>query len=174
MRRMAGLLSALFQIALLRKDPSGLPSSLASVAVFVLAYALADAAVGRVAGFESVLPRTALDLALTVPFFWLLLALTRRTHRFPQTLNAALGVYVLLAPVIALLLLLLKLPDRAGQGIAVLVNASYTLFVIWYLLIVGHILRSALDTGLVTGFAIAVTWTIATIAISRSVFGAAA
>jgi len=174
MRRMAGLPSALFQIALLRKDPSGLPSSAASVVVFVIAYALADAVVGRVAGFESVLPRTALDLSLTVPFFWLLLALTRRTHRFPQTLNAALGVYVLLAPVITLLLLLLKLPDRSGQGIAVLVNASYTLFVVWYLLIVGHILRSALDTGLVTGFAIAVTWTIATIAVSRSVFGAAA
>jgi hypothetical protein len=55
-----------------------------------------------------------------------------------------------------------------------MVNASYALFVIWYLLIVGHILRSALDTGLVTGFAIAVTWTVTTIAISRSVFGAAA
>ena len=42
---------------------------------------------------------------------------------------------------------------------------------IWYLLIVGHILRSALDTGLVTGFAIAVTWLVATVAISRSLFG---
>ncbi len=168
---MARLLSSLFQIALLRGNPSDLPSSAASVAVFVLAYALADSLVGRVAGFESVLPRTALDLALTLPFFWLLLALTRRTHRFPQTLNAALGVYVLLAPVIALLLLL-RVPEKSGQALGVIVNAGYTLFVIWYLLIVGHILRSALDTGLVTGFAIAVTWTIATIAVSRSIFGA--
>jgi hypothetical protein len=174
MRMMTGLLYSLTQIALLRKDPSDLPSSAASVAVFVLAYALADVLVGRVAGFESVLPRTALDLALTLPFFWLLLALTRRSHRFPQTLNAALGVYVLLTPVIALLLLLLRLPDGSGRAIGVIVNASYTLFVIWYLLIVGHILRSALGTGLVTGFAIAVTWTVATIAISRSVFGAVA
>ncbi len=171
---MTRLLIALFQIALLRKDPSGLPSSAASVVVFVLAYGLADALVGRLAGFESVLPRTVLDLGLTLPFFWLLLALTRRTHRFAQTLNAALGVYVLLTPVIAVLLLLLRLPDKSSQAIAVVVNASYTLFVIWYLLVVGHVLRSALDTGLVTGFAIAVTWTIATIAISRTVFGAAA
>jgi hypothetical protein len=173
MRKMTGLLYSLTQIALLRKGPGGLPSSAASVVVFVLAYALADALVGRIAGFETVLPRTALDLALTLPFFWLLLALTRRSHRFPQTLNAALGVYVLLTPVIALLLLLLRLPDKSGQALEVIINASYTLFVIWYLLIVGHILRSALDTGLVTGFAIAVTWTVATIAISRSVFGAA-
>ena len=70
------------------------------------------------------------------------------------------------------LLLLLRLPARSGEALGVFVNAGYTLFVIWYLLIVGHILRSALDTGLVTGFAIAVTWTIVTIAVSRSVFGA--
>ena len=170
---MTRLLRTLFEIATLRGDPSGLPSSVASVAVFALAYALADALVGRIAGFGSVLPRTALDLALTLPFFWLLLALTRRTHRFAQTINAALGVYVLLAPMIALLLLL-RLPVRSGPALGVFVNAGYTLFVIWYLLIVGHILRSALDTGLVTGFAIAVTWTVVTIAISRSVFGAAA
>lgn len=167
---MARLLSSLFQIALLRGNPGELPSSAASVAAFVLAYALADALVGRVAGFASVLPRTALDLALTLPFFWLLLALTRRTNRFPQTVNAALGVYVLLAPAISLLLLL-RLLDRPGPELGVFVTAIYTLFVVWYLLIVGHILRSALDTGLVTGFAIAVTWTVGTIAISRSVFG---
>ena len=169
---MIRLLNALFQIALLRRDPSDMPSSAASVVVFVLAYALADAAVASVAGFEPVLPRTALELAVTLPFYWLLLAITRRTHRLPQTLNAALGIYVLLAPAIALLLLLL--PDQAGQPVGVLVNAGYTLFVIWYLVIIGRILRSALDTGLVTGFAIAVTWAIATIAVSQTVFGTAA
>jgi hypothetical protein len=168
---MSRLLRTLFEIATLRGDPSGLPSTAGSVAVFVLAYALADALVGRIAGFESVLPRTALDLGLTLPFFWLLLALTRRTHRFAQTVNAALGVYALLAPLIALLLLI-RLPVRAGPALGVFVEAGYTLLVIWYLLIVGHVLRSALDTGLVTGFAIAVTWTVVTIAISRSVFGA--
>ncbi len=172
--RLYGLPGTLLQIALLRKDPSGLPSSAASVVVFAIAYAIADAAVGRVAGFESVLPRTALELAMMLPFYWLLLALTQRTHRLPQTLNAALGVYVLLAPVIAVLLLLLRLPERAGQPIGVVVNAGYALFVIWYLLIIGHILRSALDTGLVTGFAIAVTWAFATIAVSRTVFGTGA
>jgi hypothetical protein len=171
---MTRLLSALSQIALLRRDPSSLPSSAVSVVAFVLAYALADMVIGRIAGFRLVLPRTALDLALTLPFFWLLLAITRRTHRFAQTVNAALGVYVLLAPVIALLLLLLRVPGQASPALGLVVNAGYALFVIWYLLIVGHILRSALDTGLVTGFAIAVTWTVATIAISRSIFAPAA
>ena len=169
---MTGLVRSLADIALLRKDPSGLPSSWASVAVFVLAYAVADIVVARTGSVQPVLARTAVDLALTLPFFWLLLAITRRTHRFPQTINAALGVYVLLAPII-ILLLLLRNPARSNEALGLLVTASFTVFMIWYLLIVGHILRSALDTGLVTGFAIAVTWLVATVAISRSLFGAA-
>ena len=169
---MAGLVKSLADIALLRGDPSALPSSWASVAVFVLAYAVADVVVAGTGGIQPVLARTSVDLALTLPFFWLLLAVTRRTHRFPQTVNAALGVYVLLAPVIILLLLLGK-AARSSQALSHAVTAGFTVFMIWYLLIVGHILRSALDTGLVTGFAIAVTWLVVTVAISRSLFGAA-
>jgi len=169
---MAGLVKSLADIALLRGDPSGLPSSWASVAVFVLAYAVADVVVASTGSIQPVLARTAVDLALTLPFFWLLLAITRRTHRFPQTVNAALGVYVLLAPVI-ILLLLFRNAARTSSTLDLLVTASFTVFMIWYLLIVGHILRSALDTGLVTGFAIAVTWLVVTVAISRSLFGAA-
>lgn len=169
---MTRLVRSLADIALLRGNPSGLPSSWASVAVFVLAYAAADIVVARTGSVQPVLARTAVDLALTLPFFWLLLAITRRTHRYAQTINAALGVYVLLAPIIVLLLLL-RNPARSNDALALLVTASFAIFMIWYLLIVGHILRSALDTGLVTGFAIAVTWLVATVAISRSLFGAA-
>ncbi len=170
---MTGLVKSLADIALLRGDPSGLPSSWASVAVFVLAYAAADIVVAWTGSVQPVLARTAVDLALTLPFFWLLLAITRRTHRLAQTINAALGVYVLLAPII-ILLLLLRSPARSNDALAPLITASFTIFMIWYLLIVGHILRSALDTGLVTGFAIAITWLVATVAVSRSLFGAAA
>jgi hypothetical protein len=167
---MTGLMKSLADIALLRRDPSGLPSSPASVAVFVVAYVVADIVVARAGSVQPVLARTAVDLALTFPFFWLLLAVTRRTHRFAQTVNAALGVYVLLAPII-IVLLLLRSPAQSNGGLALLMTAVFTAFMIWYLLIVGHILRSALDTGLVTGFAIAVTWLVATVAISRLLFG---
>jgi hypothetical protein len=167
---MTGLLRSLADIALLRRDPSGLPSSWPSVAAFVGVYAAIDVVIARVGRIEPAVGRTTLDLGLTLPFFWLLLALTRRTHRFPQTVNAALGVYVLLSPVI-LLLLFLRAPAAANDGLALLLTASYTAFMIWYLLIVGHILRSALDTGLVTGFAIAVAWLVAGIAISQRLFG---
>jgi hypothetical protein len=168
---MTALLRSLADIALLRRDPGSLPSSWASVAVFTVAYACADLVVARVGRIEQAMARTAVDLALTLPFFALLLAITRRTHRFPQTVNAALGVYVLLTPVIVLLLLL-RIPARTNEALALIITACYTMFMIWYLLILGHILRCALDTGLVTGFAIAVTWLVATVAISQALFGA--
>jgi hypothetical protein len=170
---MIELLKSLADIALLRRDPSALPSSWASVALFVLAYASADFLVARAARMEPVIGRTALDLALTLPFFWLLLAITRRSHRFPQTVNAALGIYVLLSPVVVALLLL-RIPAGSNYALTLLITASNAVFMIWYLLIVGHILRSALDTGLVTGFAVAVAWTVGTIAISQALFGAPA
>jgi hypothetical protein len=167
---MTGLVKSLADIALLRGDPSGLPSSWASVPMFVLAYAAADIVVALTGNVQPILARTAVDLALTLPFFGLLLAITRRSHRFPQTINAALGVYVLLAPIIVLLLLLNR-SARSSEALGLLVTASFTIFMIWYLLIVGQILRSALDTGLATGFAIAVTWLVVSVAISRSLFG---
>jgi hypothetical protein len=167
---MTGLLRSLADIALLRGDPSGLPSSWASVAVFVLAYAVADIVVALTGSVQPILARTAVDLAVTLPFFWLLLAITRRSHRFPQTINATLGVYVLLAPIIVLMLLV-RIAARSNDALGLLITASFTILMIWYLLVVGHILRSALDTGLVTGFAIAVTWFVVSVAISRSLFG---
>ena len=167
---MNGLVRSLADIALLRGDPSGLPSSWPSIAAFIVAYAAADFIVARIGHVQPVVARTVVDLALTLPFLWLLLSIARRSHRFPQTVNASLGVYVLLSPVIVVLLLL-RNAARSSEPVSLLIEAGFTAFMIWYLLILGHILRSALDTGLVTGFAIAVAWLVVSVAISRSLFG---
>jgi hypothetical protein len=140
--------------------------------LFALAYAAANFVMARVDGSDRILARTAFDLVFTVAFFWLLLAITRRAHRFPQSINAVFGIYVLLAPVMVGLLLL-RGPSKTHYGIWVLTTAGSTIVMIWYLLAVGHTLRSALDTGLVTGFAIAVTWAIASVMLAQSLFGAA-
>jgi hypothetical protein len=164
---MTGLLNSLTQIALLRKDPGSLPSSAASVAVFTLGYVAADVLIGTAGHFRAVLPRSLLELALTLPFFWLLLALTRRTHRFAQTVNATFGVYVLAAPLLAMLLL----PMRLNGPFTLLATAVYTGIAIWYILVVGYVFKCALDTQLVTGFAIAVAWILGSRAVSNVFFG---
>jgi hypothetical protein len=167
---MTGLPSQLTQIALLRKDPSELPSSWASVAVFVLLYAAVDVLILKLDGGYRVAERTALDVAFALGFLGLVLAVAGRVHRMPQTVVAVFGAYVLLSPAIAALFLLGE-PARSNRAVALFAEACSVLVVVWYLLVVGHVLRSALDTGLVTGFAVAIAWTLASIALSQAIFG---
>jgi hypothetical protein len=170
---MTALLSSLFQIALLRKDPGILPASTAWVVVFTAAYAAVNVAMARIDASDRILQRTAFDVVLTFAFFFLMLAITRRAHRFPQVVNAVFGTYVVLAPLMIGLMLLHGLA-KTHYGVYVLVTAGTTIVVLWYLLAVGHVLRAALDTGLVTGFAISVTWAIVSVALARAWFGTAA
>jgi hypothetical protein len=171
--RMTGLLSELLQIATLRRSPANLPSSWASVAAFVLLYAAVDVMIILLDDGYRVVARTVLDVAISLAVVGFLLAVTGRLHRLPQTLVAVYGAYVLLSPAMAALLLA-RLPARSNEAIALFATAGSVLVVLWYLLIVGHVLRSALDTGLATGFAIAVTWTVASVALSQTIFGSAA
>ncbi len=166
---MTRLPRSLAQIALLRKAPDVLPSSLALTLLLALGYAASNAALAWVDSADRILARSAVDLGLALAFFGLLLALTRRSHRYAQTLCAVFGTYLLLAPAIGLLLAMGG-PAKTNYAAWLLVNAGSTVITIWYLLIVGHILKNALDTGLVTGFAIAVTWAIASVAITRGLF----
>ena len=166
---MTPLPSSLAQIALLRKDPGILPASFLHSAVLALGYAGANAVLAWVDQAGRILARTALDLGLTIAFFGLVLALTRRSHRLPQTLSAVFGTFILLAPAMAVLLLM-RGPAKTNYGVWLLANAGSVVVTIWYLLIVGYIVKCALDTGLVTGFAIAITWAIAGLAIAQRLF----
>ncbi len=169
---MTRLLSALTQIALLRRDASILPASWAWVTLFAVGYAATNALVAWVDDAKAIFARTSVDLALALAFMWLLLALSNRTHRLPQTAIAVFGVYMLLAPAVAALLLM-RGPSESNPAISLLTTAGSILITLWYLLIVGHILKGALDTGLVTGFAIAITWLVASIAVARFLFASA-
>ena len=169
---MTRLLRSLTQIALLRRDASILPASWAWVEISALGYAATNAVVVWASDADDMLARIVVDLALSLAFMWILLAITNRTHRLPQTVIAVFGVYMLLAPAV-IALLLMQGPSRPNPAILLLSTAGTILIVIWYLLVVGHILKGALDTGLVTGFAIAVAWLLASIAVVRFLFGEA-
>ncbi len=167
---MQALLKAFWDIALWRRDPSHLPDSL----VLVLAAAGAYAALSAVQswmlyGTDQLLGRTAADIALLVGLLWLLLALTGRRRRFNQTIEAALGTGALLSPFV-ILLLALKEPAGGNYGLALLVWAGSVAVILWYVFVLGHIIRSALDTGLFTGVGIAVTYVVASAAVLTQLF----
>jgi hypothetical protein len=166
---MTRLLSSIARIAMLRNDPGTLPASMTLAALLAIAYAAANTLHAFANGDDRILPRAALDLGFTLAFFWLVLALTSRRQRFAQTMSALFGAYLLLAPLMALLLLG-RAPSRPGDSFPVFMNLASTLVVAWYLLIVAHILKSALDTLLLTGFVIAIAWVLASATLAATVF----
>ena len=171
---MTQVLISLVEIARLRRDPSVLPASIVLLAIMAAAYAGSSALQSWLLySNDRLLARTAADLGLTLATFWLVLAVTRRLSRYRQTMNAVLGISVLLTP---LLVLLIALQQPAGMYYPVKLAAwaASIAVIVWYTLIVGHILRSALEIGFVTSIAIAITTVIAGNAVLGKLFPGAA
>ena len=158
---MTQVLISLVEIARLRRDPSALPASIVLLVIMAAAYAGSSSLQSWLL-FEDdrLLARTAADLGLTLGIFWIVLAVTRRLNRYRQTMTAVLGTSVLLTPLL-MLLLALQQPAETYYAVKLVAWAGSTGVIVWYTLIVGHILRSALEIGFVTSIAIAITAVIA-------------
>jgi hypothetical protein len=171
---MQSILKAFWDIALWRRDPGCLPDSPTLVVQAAVAYAALSALQSwMLYGPDRLFGRTAADVALLVVPVWLLLTFTGRSHRARQTLSAVLGTGALLAPFV-ILLLTLKGPAGEIYLLALLVWAGSVAVILWYVFVLGHIVRAALDTGLFTGVAIALTYVIASAAILTRLFPDAA
>ncbi len=167
---MTQLIRALFDITLLRRDPGILPASIVLFALAAVLYTAASALQAwMLFGADRVIARAACDLGLALALFWLLLTVTRRGHRYRQTMIAVLGTSVLLTP-FAVGLLLLQQPAQASYALKFLAWVGSVTIIVWYTLVVGHILRSALEIGFVTSIAIALTWLIAGDVLLRRLF----
>lgn len=171
---MTQVLISLVEIARLRRDPSVLPSSIVLLVIMAAAYAGSSALQSwMLYSDDRLLARTAADLGLTLVTFGLVLAVTRRLYRYRQTMNAVLGTSVLLTPLL-MLLIALQQPAEMYYPIKLVAWAGSIAVVVWYTLIVGHILKSALEIGFVTSIAIAITTVIVGNAVLGKLFPVAA
>jgi hypothetical protein len=162
---MQSLLKLMWDIALWRRDPGELPASWALFALTGFAYASASyLQAWMLYGRTDALGRAAADLIITVAFFWLLFAVAGRRSRFLQAGSALLGTATLLAPLM-MLLLALKAPAESHYAVALVVWAGSVAMIIWYLFIVGHIVRTALERSLALGMAVSVTYLLASSAL---------
>ena len=167
---MTQVLISLVEIARLRRDPSALPASTVLLVILAVAYAGSSAMQSWLLYEDDrLLARTAADLGLTLAIFWLVLAVTRRLYRYRQTMNAVLGTSVLLTPLL-MLLIGLQQPAEIYYPIKLMAWAGSIAVIVWYTLIIGHILRSALEIGFVTSIAIAITTVIAANAVLGKLF----
>lgn len=172
---MTQLLRSLVQIAILRKDPGVLPASIVLAVLLAMAYVVASGLQSWILyGSDRIVSRTAVDLGLSLALVWILLTVTRRGHRYLQTVSAVLGTSVLVAPIVVLLLLLMQGPATTYYPVWLLARTGAIVVTLWFIVAIGHILRGALETGLVTGVAIALTWLIASRALAEKLFPMAA
>ena len=171
---MTQVLISLVEIARMRRDPSELPPSIVLFALL----AVANVGSNMLQSWllhenDHLLARSVADLGLTIAMFWFVLAVTRRLYRYRQTMNAVLGVSVLLTPLL-LILIGLQQPAQVYYPIKLVAWAGWIGVIVWYTLIIGHILRSALEVGFVTSIAIAITTVIAGSAVLGKLFPVAA
>ncbi|MGH8251044.1 MAG: hypothetical protein ACREVI_10190 [Steroidobacteraceae bacterium] len=168
---MSQLLSSLFRIVLLRSNPGILPASGLLVTLMAIVYAATSALQSWIIhGGDRIVARTAVDLGLAFALFWVLLTATRSRHRYLQTISAVLGISVVIAPIVIMLLLLMRGPATTNYPVWLLTNTGSIAVTAWFLLAVGHIVKCALETGYVTGVAVALTWLIASKVITQKLF----
>lgn len=171
---MTQVLISLVEIARMRRDPSVLPASIVLLVIMAIVYAASSALQSWLLYEDDrLLARTLADLGLMLAIFWLVLALTRRLYRYRQTMNAVLGISVLLTPLL-MLLIALQQPAEMYYPVKLVAWAGSIGVIVWYTLIIGHILRSALEIGFVTSVAIAITTVIAANAVLGWLFPASA
>lgn len=154
---MLALIKVFVDIALWRKGPQHLPASGLLLAVTTLAYFGMSLALGGAQQMlaadikgrpvDPVLARTLLELAIVLGWMWLLLALFKRGDRFWQSATALMGTGIVISPIVIVAQLALW---RIGPNNPVAWPVWLTLLAagIWYLLVVAHIVRSALDIKL--------------------------
>jgi len=161
---MLALIRVFWDIVLLRRGPRDLPASLSLLGLL----ALLDLGVSLVAlyreGAARALTLGLVDVAFTFAVFYTLLTVRKVGHRVVQTLSALWGTGVVLAAVqIALLTVASSLLD---QDTATAVASTLSnLFLLWGVLVIGHIVRRALEVHLATGLTIALTYVLVSILI---------
>ena len=159
---MFSLIRFFIQLCLLRARPQDLPASPVllwlTTAVNIGLGALIS--VATFGGFGASLGASALDAAVLAAFIALMLRFRNHPERFVQTLTAAMGIGALVSAIgLPLQWLVPDDPQNAG-GAAQVALLLLQLLSLWVLVVLGHVLRHALDTLLPLGIGLAFAYTL--------------
>ena len=162
--------SGLICVCLHKAGPADLPAKPGFLGLVLAGYVLVDILISRINFTPGIAVAVSLlDALLLATFVQLVLRIRAKPERFNQTLAAMAGTGLLLGllavPVIQGLSAA-QLADQAASGLALL----WLAILIWSLLILGHILRHALEVKLATGIGIGVLYSLLSVMIVRSLF----
>ena len=160
------IIQLIFDLCVFKKNPQDLPYSSALLKLMMAANCLAGFLILSVRG--DLLPasfQAVFGLALNLGFCYLALAAGKKIARFNQTTSALLGADTLISffalPALATLTVV---PDQP------LVFLVLTLLLLWHWLILGHILKHALDTHYLFGLGVAFLFLVASYQLNAALF----
>lgn len=146
------LLNLFVDICLLRAGPQDLPGSGFLLLLTVLLSLLTGTLVivGTFGTLGAALAAQMLDILLLLGLLRLLLQLTGKSARYQQTASALFGSGVLIN-LVTMPLQLLYSGDPSGPALGEMGTLFYLIIIVWALVIVGHIIRHALEIRLAAG-----------------------
>lgn len=155
---MKRLLYLFFDILLLRAGPQDVPPSRALLGLTLAASAATSALLAQATlPGSTALARAALELGLTAALLAMLLRLSGRAARFRQSFIAICGTGAILA-LFAWPLFNVVLGRSAGDDMVALAMLVLWGLYGWSVVVLGHILRHAMDTGLARGVLLALIY----------------
>lgn len=167
---MIAIVRTCWQICLLRQGPQVFPRSWMLFVILLLVYMATDVILFVAQGLRGLvlLPELLLDTALLLAFFALVLTIWQKLNRFNQTLSALLGSgSIIMLVAVPLSLLATLLPVSAGTQV---VGVLLWVILAWNVLVMGHILRHALNTWLTLAIIIAGTYVVLNLAMFAKLF----
>ncbi len=147
---MRSLVKIWLDICLLRARPQDLPASTFLLSITVPAYVTVNMilALSHVGIFNAI-SLAVLDVAVLALFVHLALQTRGYEMRFTQVLTALVGTGTFLG-MLAIPLLILQTSQTPGSN-GGLVTFLWLVWIVWNLLVLGHILRHALSTSMAVG-----------------------
>jgi hypothetical protein len=172
---MNAILRSFVSICLLRMGPQDLPAAPALLVIAIFLYMATGMIVAaQHMSMAGAIGLATLDTALFGFMLFLLLWIQQKLERFQQTFTALLGTGALLELVAVPLLMWQQHGiDISAETLttgAIIASLLLWVWLFWSLLVIGHIIRHAIDTILPIGVLLGVLYMFVTFSVTRSLF----
>ena len=166
---MIKLINYFVDVCLLRRGPQDAPASSALLLlVLIINLVISSIGVSDIIPGAKAVAAAIVDAIIIIVFLQLVLKLKNRSDRFIQTATATFGTGALLG-MLALPLQLAVGSESAGNG-SQSIAIFYLVLLVWVQVVIGHILRHALNVPFSLGIGLALVYSVLSGVLIQSLF----
>lgn len=167
---MIELLQCFVDICLLRRAPQDLPASTFLLGLSLMLYVAVDLMMALFGlTFLRAIALSIIDAGLLAGLLWILLWIRERLPRYTQTLTALFGAGAVMQ-LVAAPAVLWQWNATPGGTATLIASLLLWVWLLWNLVVIGHVLRHAVSTVLPIGVALGLLYLFVTFSITRTIF----